>query len=185
MKRTTRWLFCVTLSIVLLLSPFFTIEASASSDIELIQIAVSHLQEEMDEVQERLDAHLNEPTTTFKVTNGNLYVSYNDGASWTSLGNVTGPAGEDGQDGKTPQLRINGQTNYWEVSYDEGLTWVSLKTAATGADGKNGTDGKDGINVQDSNGGNIWQTLTLVLATVSFVGMTTLFILYMHDRRKN
>lgn len=50
--------------------------------------------------------------------------------------------------GKTPQLHINSQSNEWEVSYDEGGTWTSLKvkaTGANGADGKDGEDGKDGV----------------------------------------
>ena len=45
-----------------------------------------------------------------------------------------------------PQLRINEQTNYWEVSYDNGDSWISMGVKATGEDGKDGADGKDGIN---------------------------------------
>lgn len=55
-------------------------------------------------------------------------------------------AGADGKDGITPKLRINEQTNYWEVSYDEGDTWESLGVKATGEDGKDGKDGRDGVN---------------------------------------
>ena len=58
-------------------------------------------------------------------------------------------SGIDGKDGITPQLRINAETNYWEVSYDEGETWDSMGVKATGESGKdgiNGQDGKDGIN---------------------------------------
>lgn len=47
-------------------------------------------------------------------------------------------------DGKTPQLRIN-TDNTWEVSYDEGQTWISLDVKATGEDGIDGKDGKDGV----------------------------------------
>lgn len=55
----------------------------------------------------------------------------------------------------TPQLRINAD-NTWEVSYDEGETWISLDISATGnngADGANGTDGKDGIDGVDGKDG--------------------------------
>lgn len=55
----------------------------------------------------------------------------------------------DGADGVTPQLRINADTNFWEVSYDEGATWVSMGVKATGADGKDGTNGKDGVDGKD------------------------------------
>ena len=80
-------------------------------------------------------------------------VSYDDGATWTSLGvRATGEKGEqgaDGQDGKdgadgiTPQLRI-GSDSIWEISYDGGQTWASLNVKATGDKGDTGTAGKDG-----------------------------------------
>lgn len=53
--------------------------------------------------------------------------------------------GEDGKDGVTPQLRINEQTNMWEVSYDQGKTWTSLNVPATGDKGDKGEPGKDGV----------------------------------------
>lgn len=43
-----------------------------------------------------------------------------------------------GKDGITPQLRINENTNMWEVSYDNGLTWTSLGTKATADSPSNG-----------------------------------------------
>ncbi len=54
-----------------------------------------------------------------------------------------------GKDGITPRLRINEETNFWEVSYDEGETWESMNVKATGEDGKDGVDGKDGIDGKD------------------------------------
>lgn len=61
-----------------------------------------------------------------------------------------------------PRLRINAETNEWEVSYDAGYTWTSLGVKATGEKGEKGdkgdkgdagTDGKDGINgVNGANG---------------------------------
>lgn len=118
-------------------------------------------------------------TPTFKIENGELKVSYDNGTSWTSLGTVkgadgadgadgrngsSGSNGKDGKDGITPQLRINVETNEWEVSYDNGITWTSLgvkatgekgdkgdkgDTGAAGADGKDGIDGKDGVDGKD------------------------------------
>ena len=84
-----------------------------------------------------------------------------------------------------PLLQINSVTNEWEVSYDDGATWTSLKVKATGEtgakgdkgdtgtsgmDGANGVDGKDGITpmlkVDDNNlwhvsydNGNVWTSL--------------------------
>lgn len=41
------------------------------------------------------------------------------------------------------KLRVNPDTNEWEVSYDSGITWKSLGVKATGEDGKDGRDGRD------------------------------------------
>ena len=38
----------------------------------------------------------------------------------------------------TPRLRINAESNEWEVSYDDGATWTSLGVKATGENGKDG-----------------------------------------------
>jgi len=94
-------------------------------------------------------------TPEFKIEDGQLWVSYDDGTSWKSLGGVTseggegiqGPAGadgkdgadgEDGKDGLTPYIGSNG--NWWIGETDTGV-----KAAGTdGKDGENGADGKDG-----------------------------------------
>lgn len=50
--------------------------------------------------------------------------------------------------GTTPQIRINTQTNEWEISSDSGNSWVSTGVKATGekgADGADGAKGEDGI----------------------------------------
>lgn len=90
----------------------------------------------------------NGKTPTFKVESHILYVSYDDGTNWVSLGNIGGTDGTNGTDGKdgangkdgadgkdgmngaTPKLQINPTTNEWEVSYDEGETWSSLEIKA-------------------------------------------------------
>ena len=56
----------------------------------------------------------------------------------------------------TPRLRINAESNEWEVSYDEGQTWTSLGVKATGADGQAGKDGKDGLVPYIGANGNWW-----------------------------
>ena len=58
-------------------------------------------------------------TPTFKIANGELFVSYNNGASWSSLGNVKG---EDGTPGQNGENGIDGQTPTIEIS-DDGY-WV-------------------------------------------------------------
>lgn len=92
----------------------------------------------------------------FKCEDNNLYVSYNNGSSWTLLQNIQqgvdgkdgkdGTNGRDGVDGKTPTFRC--QNNKLEVSYDNGSTWQLLQdiqNGIDGKDGKDGTNGKDGV----------------------------------------
>lgn len=62
---------------------------------------------------------------------------------------VDGKDGENGKDGKAPQLRINEETGVWEISTDDGLTWITTGTPVQGKDGK---DGKDGEKGKDANG---------------------------------
>lgn len=52
--------------------------------------------------------------------------------------------GADGSNGITPALRINSETNMWEVSYDNQATWTSLNIEATGDDGLTPTIGENG-----------------------------------------
>ena len=88
-------------------------------------------------------------------------VSYDNGATWTSLGvkavgqdgqdGQNGQNGQNGQDGISPQLRVNTETQMWEVSYDNGATWTSLGVKAVGQDGQdgqNGQNGQDGVTPQ-------------------------------------
>ena len=75
-------------------------------------------------------------TLKIKDENGNWQI-VRDPAS----GGVGNGGDENGADGITPKLRINAETNEWEVSYDNGVSWDSLGVKATGADGENGEDG--------------------------------------------
>ena len=55
-----------------------------------------------------------------------------------------GTDGKDGQDGKdavSPQVRINPDTEMWEVSTDGGQTWTPTGTPSHGRDGADGIDG--------------------------------------------
>lgn len=63
-----------------------------------------------------------------------------------------GAKGDKGETGTTPQLKI-GEDNLWNVSYDNGATWVSLGVKATGAAGK---DGADGLTPYIGKNGNWW-----------------------------
>ena len=54
-------------------------------------------------------------TPDFKVENGELLVSYDNGASWTSLGNVQGANGAPGENGVTPTISIS-DDGYWVIN---------------------------------------------------------------------
>ncbi|MBE6533827.1 MAG: hypothetical protein E7678_02495 [Ruminococcaceae bacterium] len=64
-----------------------------------------------------------------------------------------GEQGTPGKDAIAPQIRINPDTNEWEVSSDNGKTWSSTGINATGKDGSDGKDGVDGVNGIDGKNG--------------------------------
>ena len=58
---------------------------------------------------------------------------------------VTGEKGDKGDKGdKAPQVRINTDTNEWEISTDGGTTWASTGVKATGNKGNTGAQGEKG-----------------------------------------
>ena len=163
-------------------------------------------------------------TPKLRVGSGNIWeVSYDNGKTWTSLGvsavgasgsngrnGRDGKDGVDGKDGITPQLRINEDTNMWEISYDEGKTWESLGVVATGADGVDGANGADGITPQlrINEKTNMWEVsydegatwtsmgvkatgadgssnvLPLVISGISLAGMIAMLCIMLADRKK-
>ena len=163
-------------------------------------------------------------TPQLRVGSGNTWeVSYDNGKTWTSLGvsavgasgsngrnGRDGKDGVDGKDGITPQLRINEDTNMWEISYDEGKTWESLGVVATGSDGADGANGADGITPQlrINEKTNMWEVsydegatwtsmgvkatgadgssnvLPLVISGISLAGMIAMICIMLVDRKK-
>ena len=65
--------------------------------------------------------------------NGDVYQYKN--LTWTKVGNIEGPKGDQGIQGNTPYI----ENSYWYIN------GVNTNVKAEGVDGKNGTDGKDGI----------------------------------------
>lgn len=127
-------------------------------------------------------------TPTFKVENGELMVSYDEGATWTTLGTLNGTNGTDGTDGKdgkdavAPQLRINSETNEWEISYDNGINWRSLGVKATGDKGENGE-----VGIPGENGKNAQNGLTIaaiIIAGTALAGNVGYMIYDIIQRRR-
>lgn len=55
-----------------------------------------------------------------------------------------GQQGEQGEAGTIPQVRINADTDMWEISTDRGQTWRSTGVKATGEKGEQGAVGPQG-----------------------------------------
>ncbi len=81
---------------------------------------------------------------SFKLHQLKEHTADGDGLGIDGKDGADGKDGVDGKDGITPQIRINAETNEWEVSYDNGSTWTSLGVKAIGSDGRDGSDGEKG-----------------------------------------
>ena len=99
---------------------------------------------------------------------GNYYWTINGTFILTPDGNMIRANGKDGADGKdgkdgvalAPQVRINENTLFWEVSYDGGLTWISTNIYARGEDGEDGKDAEaPEISVKQGADGNYYWTI--------------------------
>lgn len=69
--------------------------------------------------------------------------------SWQMSPSIEAPddalvKGEKGDDGKTPEFRINQSTNFWEWKYTDAQNWTSTNTSATGSQGAKGEQGDQG-----------------------------------------
>lgn len=74
-----------------------------------------------------------------------------------------GDKGDKGADAITPQVRINTDTNEWEISTDGGTTWASTGVKATGNKGNTGAQGEKGDSMFSSidNSNEAYVELTL------------------------
>ncbi|MDO4191396.1 MAG: PL29 family lyase N-terminal domain-containing protein, partial [Bacteroidales bacterium] len=59
-------------------------------------------------------------TPTLKIENEMWYVSYDNGITWTLLGQATGNPGQNGQDGQ------NGDSMFTSVTYDNNNVYFTL-----------------------------------------------------------
>lgn len=74
---------------------------------------------------------------------GELVITYTDNTT-DNLGVIIRNNGGVGASVNAPRVRINSETNEWEISIDGGITYVSTGVKSTGNDGQDGTDGEDG-----------------------------------------
>lgn len=89
-------------------------------------------------------------TAIFKLEDGNLYYSIDDGSTWNELGNVKGTDGVNGQDGEDGQDGTS--VTIVSTSKENGVTTITFSDGniITINDGTDGQDGEDGdvLNLQ-------------------------------------
>ena len=99
---------------------------------------------------EAQNANVNSAKAKKLATNAkDIAQSVRDDADNGKFNGKDGAKGDKGETGTTPQLKI-GEDNLWNVSYDNGETWVSLGVKATG------DAGKDGVTPHIGENGNWW-----------------------------
>lgn len=76
-----------------------------------------------------------------KIINGNWYVSYDEGSTWTEAGKATGDKGDTGESGETiiTNYKFKIENGHLFVTSDD-ITWTDLGNVV-GNDGKDGIDG--------------------------------------------
>ena len=119
------------------------------------------------------------PKLRINETTNEWEISYDDGASWTSLGvKATGTDGKDGSDGMNG---VNGKDGA------DGRNGLDGKDGVNGVNGKDGADGKNGIDGKD-NVGTPWlkpvAVTAISLAGVSLIGLGG-WILFLVFKRKS
>lgn len=80
---------------------------------------------------------------------------------------VTGEKGDKGADSIAPQVRINKDTNLWEISTDCGKTWTSTGIKATGDKGNTGAQGPQGDAIFAKDGIDYTSDLDNVIFTLA------------------
>ena len=116
--------------------PVFSAEVHATSEIELLRITISHIKEDVDNLQTKVDTHIQNDSTT------------------------DGKDGVNGQNGvgisKIEKSGTSGNVDTYTISLTNGTTYnftvtngLDGKDGQDGLDGKDGTDGKDGKDGQD------------------------------------
>lgn len=117
-------------------------------------------------------------TPTFKVENGIIYVSYDNGATWTDLANIKGEDGKDGVDGEDGKDGVDGEDGKDGVDGEDGKDGVDGedgKDGVDGAPGKDGEDGKDGVDGKDGKDGN--DNNQVVITSIAVATVAIIFAL--------
>ena len=185
-NKIQKGIFSIVFFIGIWCLPICSKEAYASSEMELLRVAVSHLKEDVNELETQLNTHIQNDSTT-------------DGKD-----GVNGKDGANGKDGvgisKIEKTGTEGNVDTYAISLTNGTVYnftvtngVNGKDGKDGVDGQDGVDGKDGVDGQDGIDGkdahidtgtqkessSTMGVLATAMASVSLLGniiLTTFFI---------
>lgn len=113
--------------------PVFSQKVYAATEMELLKTAISHLKEDVVNLENQLNTHIQNDSTT-------------DGRD-----GVDGKDGVNGKDGvgisKIEKTGTSGNVDTYTISLTNGTTYNF--TVTNGVDGKDGLNGRDGVDGQD------------------------------------
>ena len=174
--------------------PICSKEAYAATEIELLKTAISHLKEDVVELENQVNTHIQNDSTT----DGRDGVDGKDGKD-----GVNGKDGTNGKDGvgisKIEKTGTNGNVDTYSISLTDGTVYdftvtngVNGKDGIDGVDGQDGLDGKDGVDGKNAvidteskkENGSTMGVVATAMASVSLLGniVLTTFLL---KKKKN
>lgn len=199
MKRRV-FLICLSILAVftgIWLSPVYSM---ASSETELLKTAISHLREDVNELEQKMqdvDTKVDTHIANDSVTNGADGKDGKDGANGRD-----GTDGKDGQDGvgisKIEKTATNGNVDTYTITLTnqstynftvtngkDGVDGVDGADGQDGADGKDGTDGKDAVyqSVGEKESVSTMEVVSMTVASAALLGNIVMVILNL--KKKN
>ena len=199
MKRRV-FLICLSILAVftgIWLSPVYSM---ASSETELLKTAISHLREDVNELEQKMqdvDTKVDTHIANDSVTNGTDGKDGKDGANGRD-----GTDGKDGQDGvgisKIEKTATNGNVDTYTITLTNQSTYNFTVTngkdgvdgvdGVDGADGQDGADGKDGKDavyqsVGEKESVSTMEVVSMTVASAALLGNIVMIILNL--KKKN
>ena len=199
MKRRVFLIFLSILAVFtgIWLSPVYSM---ASSETELLKTAISHLREDVNELEQKMqdvDTKVDTHIANDSVTNGADGKDGKDGANGRD-----GTDGKDGQDGvgisKIEKTATNGNVDTYTITLTNQSTYNFTVTngkdgvdgvdGVDGADGQDGADGKDGKDavyqsVGEKESVSTMEVVSMTVASAALLGNIVMIILNL--KKKN
>ena len=205
MKRRVFLIFLSILAVFtgIWLSPIYSM---ATTEMELMQIAISHLREDVNELEQKMqdvDTKVDTHIANDSVTNGADGKDGKDGKDGAN--GRDGTDGKDGQDGvgisKIEKTATNGNVDTYTITLTnqstynftvtngkdgvDGVDGADGQDGQDGADGKDGTDGKDAVyqSVGEKESVSTMEVVSTTVASAALLGNIVMIILNL--KKKN